>query len=88
MLLLYFYFSLKAREDISLFTVVSIERLERLVSLVEYWNGPMSVAVEISDAEEQLPQFIKTWLTTEKIRKNVDFHLVFNNHVKKKKKAK
>ena len=83
MLLFYFYFSLKAREDISLFTVISIERLERLVSLVEYWDGPMSVAVEISDVEEQLPQFINTWLTTEKMRRNVDVHLVFNDHVKK-----
>ena len=53
------------------------------MSLVEYWDGPMSVAVEISDVEEQLPQFINTWLTTEKMRRNVDVHLVFNDHVKK-----
>lgn len=64
-----------------MFTVISIERLGRLVKLVENWDGPMSVAVEISNVEEQLPRFMNTWLTTEKMRRNVDIHLLFNDYV-------
>lgn len=51
------------------------------MELMENWDGPMSVAVEISDINEQLPVFMNAWLTTPKMRRNLDIHLLFNDNV-------
>lgn len=64
-----------------MFTVASVERITRLMELMENWDGPMSVAVEISDINEQLPVFMNAWLTTPKMRRNLDIHLLFNDNV-------
>lgn len=64
-----------------MFTVASVERITRLMELMENWDDPMSVAVEISDINEQLPVFMNAWLTTPKMRRNLDIHLLFNDNV-------
>lgn len=61
--------------------MASVERITRLMELMENWDGPMSVAVEISDINEQLPVFMNAWLTTPKMRRNLDIHLLFNDNV-------
>lgn len=64
-----------------MFTVVSIERLERLVYLAESWNGPMSAAVAITNSATEIPLLVNTWLNTSALRKNVDIHLIFDDNV-------
>lgn len=61
--------------------MASVERITRLMELMENWDDPMSVAVEISDINEQLPVFMNAWLTTPKMRRNLDIHLLFNDNV-------
>lgn len=65
-----------------MFTIISIERLQRLVDLVNNWDGPISAGIGIKDASKELPQIMNTWLNTPRMRKNVDIHLLFNDEVK------
>ena len=69
------------KKDITVFTVVSIERLSRLADLAENWDGPMSVAVAISDISTELPVFVNAWLSNPKLRRNADIHFLFNDNV-------
>lgn len=54
------------------------------MDLAENWDGPMSVAVEITNKGKQLPLFINTWLNTPKLRRNADIHILFDDNVIKK----
>lgn len=65
-----------------MFTIISIERLQRLADLVENWDGPISVGIGVKNIATELPQIINTWLNNPKMRKNADIHLLFNDEVK------
>lgn len=67
--------------DITLFTVLSIERLQRLMDLLENWDGPVSVAIGITNAAKELPQVMNAWLNNPKMRRNADIHLLFDDKV-------
>lgn len=69
-------------KDITLFTLGSIDRLERLVNLAKAWNGPMSMAIPITNSTEELPIIFDAWINTPEMRRNVDIHLLFDDKVK------
>ena len=68
------------KNDITVFTLASLERLTRLVELAKSWDGPISAAVSVSKTTE-IPLVVDAWLNTPEMRRNVDVHLVFDDKV-------
>ncbi|CAB3225466.1 unnamed protein product [Arctia plantaginis] len=66
--------------DVTLVLQLSMDRLQFLERLVKYWDGPLSVAIYLSDCEvTKLESFIRDWSDTLSIRKNIGYHLVFKH---------
>lgn len=65
--------------DVTLLAHLSMDRLQILISLVDYWQGPMSIALYASDAEVQ--QFLRYAENSEtlKNRKNIGIHIVYKD---------
>lgn len=70
------------KNDITVYTVLSIDRLGRLVEMVDNWKGPVSAAIAITDLDE-IPQIMEAWMENKYMRKYVDVHIVFDDQVKK-----
>ena len=70
-------------DDVSLYLILTVERLPRLVEIAERWHGPISAAVDITNTS-QVPLVIKAWMENKYMREYVDVHLVFDDEVKKK----
>lgn len=61
---------------------LSMDRLQFLEELTSHWEGPMSLAFYISDAESQeLLTFVEDWSELLKKRKNIAYHLVYKQGV-------
>ena len=71
------------KNDVTMYLILTVERLPRLVEIAERWHGPISAAVDITNTS-QVPLVIKTWMKNECMRKYVDIHLVYDDEVKKK----
>ena len=67
--------------DITMFTLGSLDRLGRLIDLANVWDGPMSIAVSVSNSSNDIPIIVDAWLNTPAMRRNVDIHLLFNDEV-------
>lgn len=66
--------------DVTLVLQLSMDRLQFLERLVNYWEGPLSVAIYLSDCEvTKLESFIRDWSDTLSARKNIGYHLVFKH---------
>lgn len=78
---IFFSNSIQRRKDISAFTIITMERLERLVLLAESWGGPISAAVSITDMSSEIPVLVNAWMNTPILRRNVDIHLMFDDQV-------
>ncbi|CAH0591403.1 unnamed protein product [Chrysodeixis includens] len=66
--------------DVTLVLQLSMDRLQFLERLVKYWEGPLSVAIYLSDCElTKLESFIRDWSDTLSSRKNIGYHLVFKH---------
>ncbi|XP_048481202.1 xylosyl- and glucuronyltransferase LARGE2s [Plutella xylostella] len=64
--------------DVTLALQLSFDRMQFLERLVKYWEGPLSVAIYLSDCEvEQLGSFIREHSDTLSSRTNIGYHLVF-----------
>ncbi|KAL4706703.1 hypothetical protein ACJJTC_014458 [Scirpophaga incertulas] len=64
--------------DVTLVLQLSMDRLQFLERLVKYWEGPLSVAIYLSDCEvSKLENFIREWSDTLSLRHNIGYHLVF-----------
>ncbi|XP_036391265.1 LARGE xylosyl- and glucuronyltransferase 2-like isoform X2 [Megalops cyprinoides] len=63
--------------DVTLVAQLSIDRLQMLEAICNHWEGPISLALYMSDAEAQ--QFLRYALASEvlKNRKNVGYHIVY-----------
>ncbi|KAG7473656.1 hypothetical protein MATL_G00098180 [Megalops atlanticus] len=63
--------------DVTLVAQLSIDRLQMLEAICNHWEGPISLALYMSDAEAQ--QFLRYVLASEvlKNRKNVGYHIVY-----------
>lgn len=65
--------------DVTLVTQLSIDRLQMLELLSNCWEGPISLALYVSDAEAQ--QFLKYAQDSEILtkRKNIGYHIVYKD---------
>ncbi|XP_042341153.1 LARGE xylosyl- and glucuronyltransferase 2 [Plectropomus leopardus] len=63
--------------DITLVAQLSMDRLQMLEAICKHWEGPISLALYMSDAEAQ--QFLRYAQASEvlKNRKNVGYHIVY-----------
>lgn len=59
----------------------SLDRLERLIRLAKVWDGPMSMAIAVSNISEEIPIILNAWLSTPEMRRNVDIHLLYDDKV-------
>ena len=66
-------------DDVTLVAQLSMDRLQMLESLCKHWEGPISLALYMSDAEAQ--QFLRFALSSEILmsRKNVGYHVVYKD---------
>lgn len=69
----------RKESDVTLITQVSPDRLSRLVDMATSWAGPISAAVYVKDADEELPIIDELVDTSEPVRKFVDFHILYAN---------
>lgn len=69
--------------DVTLVTQLSIDRLQMLELLSNRWEGPISIALYLSDAEAQ--QFLKYAQDSEILTKriNIGYHIVYKDGVSK-----
>ncbi|XP_071787647.1 xylosyl- and glucuronyltransferase LARGE1-like [Asterias amurensis] len=63
--------------DVTLIAQLSMDRLQMLESICKHWDGPISLALYMSDAEAQ--QFLRYTLSSDVLmkRKNVGYHVVY-----------
>ena len=68
-------------DDVTLVAQLSMDRLQMLETICNHWEGPISLALYMSDAEAQ--QFLRYALSSEvlNIRKNVGYHIVYKDGV-------
>jgi glycosyltransferase-like protein LARGE len=63
--------------DVTLVAQLSMDRLQHLDALVKHWEGPISLALYMSDAEAQ--QFLRYALSSDTLsgRRNIGYHIVY-----------
>ncbi|KAG7333046.1 hypothetical protein KOW79_003181 [Hemibagrus wyckioides] len=73
----YEYTSTEDDTDVTLVAQLSMDRLQMLEAICKHWEGPISLALYMSDAEAQ--QFLRYAQASEvlKNRKNVGYHIVY-----------
>ncbi|KAK2848288.1 hypothetical protein Q7C36_009970 [Tachysurus vachellii] len=73
----YEYTSTDDDTDVTLVAQLSMDRLQMLEAICKHWEGPISLALYMSDAEAQ--QFLRYAQASEvlKNRKNVGYHIVY-----------
>lgn len=68
------------KNDVTIYLILTVERLPRLEEIAERWGGPISAAIDITNTS-QIPLVVKTWTNNEYMRKYVDIHLVYDDEV-------
>nr|XP_061811239.1 xylosyl- and glucuronyltransferase LARGE2s-like [Nerophis lumbriciformis] len=73
----YEYTPTEDENDVTLVAQLSMDRLQMLEAICKHWEGPISLALYMSDAEAQ--QFLRFAQASEvlKKRKNVGYHIVY-----------
>lgn len=66
-------------DDVTLVAQLSMDRLQMLEMICRHWEGPISIALYMSDAEAQ--QFLRYALGSETLmsRKNIGYHIVYRD---------
>ncbi|ELT91285.1 hypothetical protein CAPTEDRAFT_168890 [Capitella teleta] len=74
-----FNFTPDPDNDVTLVAQLSMDRLQMLEMLCQHWEGPISLALYMSDTEAQ--QFLQYALSSEILmsRKNIGFHIVYKD---------
>lgn len=78
----YLNYSYEATEDdVTLVAQLSMDRLQMLETICKHWEGPISLALYMSDAEVQ--HFLRYALNSGVLmaRKNVGYHVVYKDGV-------
>lgn len=65
--------------DVTLVAQLSMDRLQMLEAICKHWEGPISLALYMSDAEAQ--QFLRYALSSDILmgRKNIGYHVVYKD---------
>ncbi|XP_072033911.1 xylosyl- and glucuronyltransferase LARGE1-like [Amphiura filiformis] len=65
--------------DVTLVAQLSMDRLQMLEAICKHWEGPISLALYMSDAEAQ--QFLRYALSSDVLmaRKNIGYHVVYKD---------
>ncbi|KAL3842467.1 hypothetical protein ACJMK2_020489 [Sinanodonta woodiana] len=73
------YNYIPTENDVTLVAQLSMDRLQMLETICKHWEGPISLALYMSDAEAQ--QFLRYALGSEilMIRKNIGYHIVYRD---------
>ena len=68
--------------DVTLVAQLSMDRLQMLETICRHWEGPVSLALHMSDAEAQ--QFLRYAQGSEILmqRKNIGYHIVYRDGVR------
>lgn len=68
--------------DVTLVAQLSMDRLQMLETICRHWEGPISLALHMSDAEAQ--QFLRYAQESEVLmqRKNIGYHVVYRDGVR------
>ncbi|KAL6058313.1 Glycosyltransferase-like 1B, variant 2 [Balamuthia mandrillaris] len=66
-------------DDVAIVTQLTTDRLYALRLMAETWGGPISAAVFLLRPESEIMEIKKLQSSSEMVRNNVDFHLVFSN---------
>lgn len=68
-------------DDVTLVAQLSMDRLQMLETICKHWEGPISIALYMSDAEAQ--QFLRYAQGSEILmkRKNIGYHMIFKDGV-------
>ena len=71
--------SAPASDDVTLVAQLSMDRLQMLESLCKHWEGPISLALYMSDAEAQ--QFFRYARSSDILmaRRNIGYHIVYKD---------
>lgn len=69
---------IRAADDVTLVTQVSLDRLQRLQSMAETWGGPISASVYVKH-EKYLSKIDAFRNRSRSVEKLVDFHVLFAN---------
>ncbi|KAK0049586.1 LARGE xylosyl- and glucuronyltransferase 1 [Biomphalaria pfeifferi] len=66
-----------SEDDVTLVLQLSMDRLQMLEMICKHWEGPIAIALYMSDAEAQ--QFLRYAMGSETImsRKNIGYHIVY-----------
>ena len=69
-------------DDVTLVAQLSMDRLQMLEMICRHWEGPISIALYMSDAEAQ--QFLRYAIGSEILmsRKNIGYHIVYRDGVR------
>lgn len=66
-------------DDVTLVAQLSMDRLQLIESLVKHWEGPISLALYMSDSEVQQFYSYVTESETLRLRRNIGYHIVYKD---------
>eukprot|EP00727_Mastigamoeba_balamuthi_P005379 m51a1_g1484 hypothetical protein (578) ;mRNA; r:295095-298048 len=67
-------------DDISVYTMLTVDRLGRLEEMSRLWTGSVSAAVSLTSASD-VAAVVAVWTRHEHMRRHVDVHLVLDDEV-------
>ena len=77
------YYSSRGKHDVTVVTQLTFDRISLLSLFLTHWTGPASIAIYVADEQlEELYNFVNsTTIISERARKNLAIHVVFNHSV-------
>lgn len=67
-------------DDVTICTILTVDRLLRLSQMSEFWGGPISAAVFLHELHE-VSVVLEWWLSHNSLRRHVDIHLVYDDKI-------
>lgn len=67
-------------DDVTICTILTVDRLLRLSQMSEFWGGPISAAVYLHELNE-VSQVLEWWLSHGSMMRHVDIHLVYDDKI-------
>jgi hypothetical protein len=71
----------QSKDDVTITTMLTVDRLPRLSQAADLWGGPISAAVYLVNIESDLNQLFDIWMRSPSIQQWVDIHIVIDDGV-------